>query len=291
MKASEFLEEVLKYDNCPENFKSIYAEFQTYQLAVLETLKEFHRVCEKNHIDYQLSYGSLLGLIRDGGQIPWDYDVDVIVAYEDKDSLVKALNNDLKNDYYYYSPENNPKCRHMIMRLAPISFRTEALHVDVFFLTGAPDNTEERRAFVHRIKQLSEIRYGKYVNLFEESIGSPRRFLSLLIRRKMPALCYSIKKLDREYKDLCSKYKVRESEICVSADAYADWREYPSKILWETKVISTSFGEIRIPVHYDELLKLMYGEYMSIPMLDDRIREVMYNYNRIQYYSRKSVRR
>lgn len=288
MKPNEFLDEVLESSEYPDNFRNIYAEFQTFQAAALDTLKEFHRVCENNSIHYQLSYGSLLGVIRDGGQIPWDYDIDVIVAFDDKKALVDALNKDLKDTYYYYSPDNNEKCRHMIMRLAPKSFRTEALHVDVFFLTGAPDNPAERQRYVKRIKEISEIRYGKLVNIYEESVGSPRRFLSLLVRRKLPSLRYSLKKLNSEYTSLCTRYKAYDSKICISADSYADWREYPSEILWETELVSTDFGEIRIPVHYDELLKLMYGKYMDIPPLENRIHEVMHNYHRIKSYSNRT---
>ena len=73
-------------------------------------------------------------------------------------------------------------------------------------------------------------------------------------------------------------------KICISADSCAVWREYPSEILWDIKLIATDFGEIRIPVHYDELLKLMYGNYMDIPPLENRIHEVMHNYHRIKSF-------
>ena len=185
MKANEFLDEVMQSDICPNNFKEIYNKFQIFQRDALDTLKEFHRVCEINKIPYQLSYGSLLGVIRDGGQIPWDYDIDVIVAYEDKNDLVCALNNDLGKEFYFYCPDNNPKCRHMIMRLAPVSYRTEALHVDVFFLTGTPVDKDERRVFINRIKEISDIRFNRLVNIFEESLGNPRIFASLLLKKKI----------------------------------------------------------------------------------------------------------
>ena len=70
MNHAEFLEEVKSSPLCPENFEAIYADFQGFQKAALNTLKEVHRVCENNAIAYQVAYGSLLGLIRDGGQIP-----------------------------------------------------------------------------------------------------------------------------------------------------------------------------------------------------------------------------
>ncbi len=88
MDSSQFVNEVLNSDICPEGFEAIYEGFQTYQSDVLKVLKEFHRVCEKNGVTYQLAFGSLLGAIRDGGQIPWDYDIDVIVPFEEKGKLM-----------------------------------------------------------------------------------------------------------------------------------------------------------------------------------------------------------
>ena len=91
MKSNEFLEEVLRSDICPDDFEKIYSEFQDYQQMAIDALNEFHRICEKNKITYQLAYGSLLGAIRDGGQIPWDYDVDVIVPYEEKRIYLQSI--------------------------------------------------------------------------------------------------------------------------------------------------------------------------------------------------------
>ena len=287
MNSVEFLNEVINSGQCPSDFEKIYNEFQSFQLDALKTLKEFHRVCELNDVPYMLFYGSLLGVIRDHGQIPWDYDIDVIVAYEDKEKLIKALNKDLDNKYYYYCPDNNPKCRHMLMRLAPIEYRTEALHVDVFFLTGAPDNEEERKKFAKRIKELSNIRYGKLVNIKEEALGNPRRFFRLLIKEKIPTLIFSLNKLNKEYEQLCSKYRAKDANVCIHADTFAEFRNFPSELLWQTQLITTNFGEIRIPIYYHELLELVYGKYMEIPPIERRIHEVMYNYHRIDSYSKK----
>lgn len=288
MSTDEFMDEVHNSGRYQSDFFEIYQEFQTYQYAALRTLLELHRVCELHQIEYQLAYGSLLGVIRDGGQIPWDYDIDVILPFEEKQRLIAALDNDLGSEFYYYCPENNDKCRHMIMRLAPREYRTEALHVDVFFLIGTPEDDKERRVFEKRIKDLSEKRYGKFVNVVEESVGSLHRFIHLLVKKKLPAVFISIKSIDKEYQELCSRYASRESAVCISADSYADWCEYPTDILWKTKLMTTDFGEIRIPVHYDELLKVIYGDYMSVPPIEKRMEEVLYNHHRIKFYNKRS---
>ena len=288
MTSEEFLKEALQYEACPDNFREIYEKFQSFQRATLSTLLEFHRVCELHHVEYQLTYGSLLGVIRDGGQVPWDYDIDVIVPYEEKQHLIEVLEKDLDRRFYFYCPDRNKKCRHMIMRLAPVEYRTEALHVDVFFLVGSPEDAAARKLYAKRIKEIAHKRYGKLVNIREEATGDLRRYLSLLRRKKLPALFVRLDKIQREYEALCLQYSSKASSYCISADSYADWREYPTHMLWETKLIEADFGEIRIPVHYDALLKLFYGDYQMVPPIEKRIREVLYNYRRITLYQNKT---
>lgn len=290
MNKFEFLDEVKNSKLCPDSFETIYSQFNLFQKAALDTLIEVHRVCEMNGITYELAYGSLLGLIRDGGQIPWDYDIDIIVPFEEKRKLVDALEKDLKSSFYYYCPDNNPKCRHMIMRVAPNDYRSEALHVDVFFYVGTPDNEAERKKYAREIATLSELRFGKLVNLREESLGNPVKFVKLLLRRKIPSAFISLSKINKEYNTLCNMYSSSKASYCISADSFAEWRFIPTYLLWETKIVNCDYGEIRIPTHYDEILSIMYGDYHSIPPLEERIHEVMSNYERIIKYGKTKGR-
>lgn len=286
MTAEEFVREV----NCskikPQEFEKIYEEFQGYQQKAIETLNEFHRVCELNGVSYQLAYGSLLGAIRDGGQIPWDYDIDVFVPYEERRKLIDALTRDLSSNFYFYCPETNSKCRHVMMRLAPNGFKSEVLHVDVFFLTGTPDDDEEKKQFCNEIKKVSQIRFYKLVKPFEEGKGHPKNIWKY-IRGKLLYVGYSLKKAEETYVKLCEKYPAKKSAICVSADSFADWYEFPSNILWDTELIETRNGTFRIPKEYSKILKIEYGDYMSIPPIESRFHEMIVHYNRLKGFSRE----
>ena len=285
MTNQEFLNEVLSSKNPPENFGEIYSRFNEYQKLADDTLKEFHRVCEKNGVTYQLAYGSLLGAIRDGGQIPWDYDVDVFVPFEEKEDLIRALKKDLKSDYYFYCPESDKKCRHMIIRLAPVGYRTEVLHVDVFFLTGAPDDLEERKRFIQEVKRLSETRYDKLVKVFSEI--RDWKFSVIKIINKLKCITYNPEKKYIDYTELCKKYPAKESKICVSADGFADWYEFDGTTIWKSTLIQNDLGEFRIPVEYDEILTKIYKNYRQIMPLESRLKELLSHYERLERFARK----
>lgn len=282
MSKLDFAKEVENSNLCPTNFKKIYKEFNYFQDKTYETLIEFHRVCEKNNIKYELAFGSLLGLIRDGGQIPWDYDADVIVPFSEREKLIKSLEKDLSNQYYYYCIENNKDCRHMIIRLAPIGFKSESLHVDVFFFCGTPNDEIERNVFCKKIEKLSQIRFYKKVNIIENSNGRIKRII-FLMANKIRYLLYSNKKVLKEYYCLCSKYNVFESDINVCADIFATTTQYETKYLWETILKSDENGnEFRIPKHYKEVLTSEYKNYKTIYPLENRLNEMIVHYKRLK---------
>ena len=282
MTSEEFLKEVLSSPLCPDNFEEIYKEFRKYQKITMDTLIEFHRVCEKSNIEYELAYGSLLGAIRDNGQIPWDYDIDVFVAFKDKERLIETLKKELDDKYYFYCPEVNQKCRHVIMRLAPKGYRSEALHVDVFYYVGTPNSVEERKLHIEQIKRTAHTRYCKLVNCKEEAGGNVKKYIRLMLDK----MKYSMKKIEdlkNEYEKLCQMYPIDKSDYLVSADVFADWYEFPRILFEETELFHTVDGTFRIPKQYAELLTLVYKGYMNIPDLDTRIREVMTHFNYLKF--------
>ena len=58
------------------------------QQTLLELMREFDQMCESNSIRYTLSSGTLLGDVRNGGFIPWDDDIDVVL---DRNNYSKLL--------------------------------------------------------------------------------------------------------------------------------------------------------------------------------------------------------
>ena len=284
MNNEMFFQEVLKSEICPEGFPEIYAQFRRYQEEALRTLREFHRICEKNHVDYQLAYGSLLGAVRDGGQIPWDYDVDVIVPFQQKDKLVAALKQDLSEEFYFYCPDVDPKCRHFMMRVTPKEYRSEALHVDVFYCIGLPEAQNCRQEFQSEVKQLFFHRFWKLVKAWEESHGNLKQY-ARYIYYKIKLLKTSLSKINERQIFLCQQYPVHEASECtiVSSNAIV----CRTAELWDTMLWETQAGEFRITKNYEQVLQMMYGDYKKIYPLENRLNEMMGHYRQLTQYGLK----
>ena len=57
------------------------------QLKQLDMMVYFRDFCEKNNLTFWLIGGGLIGALREGGFVPWDDDVDVMLPREDYEKL------------------------------------------------------------------------------------------------------------------------------------------------------------------------------------------------------------
>lgn len=276
MNNNEFLDEVRRKGYYSNDFKDMYNVFSSFQAKIFEVLVAFHDICEEHSIPYQLAYGSLLGLIRDGGQIPWDYDIDVFVPFYERERLMKVLLDKMGSDYHFQSLEINDNWRSFIMRIAPKGYSTEYLHVDVFFYIGTPNDDELRKSFAKCIQNLAEIHYYKLIKISDRKRNWKSILKLLLLKVRYSLISY--KKIREQFYSLCKKYPINDSSYCISSDIFATWYVFPTYFLSETELFHTEVGSFRVSRHYDELLKLIYGDYNQVPPLEDRIQEIKQNY-------------
>ena len=239
MKANEFLAEVLQSSTCPTNFEEDYHYLQQYQSILQETLKEFHRVCEKNGINYHVTFGSLLGIIRDGGFIPWDSDIDTFVPISQREELVRALKQDLSDDYYAMCQETTEGWRSYIMRICPKRYNSAAVHLDVFYYCGAPNDEKERKTFCKKLIRCARIRFTKKVKIKEESCGKWKRALKLAAAKAIFGL-YSGKKTDMVFERLIHKYPLEKSRYVVPTGFFADEYLIPIEMATGTMLLTGS---------------------------------------------------
>jgi glycosyl transferase, family 25 len=62
-------------------------------------INSFYELCEKHNIEYFPAFGTMLGLERNNGLIPWDDDVDVLVNKKEQEKLIKIIFPELEKKY------------------------------------------------------------------------------------------------------------------------------------------------------------------------------------------------
>ncbi len=248
-------------------------------------LKELHRICEANDITYYLSYGTLLGAIRDKEAIPWDYDVDVQVPYNEKDKLINALKVNLNSEYYIHCPEVDSKCRHFFLRLSKVGYNSSALHVDVFYLIGTPFDNPKYKKFARKIYFVAMARYYKLVNAREESLGRKTTYIIMMIYKGLYKPI-PLGLLNYLYHRFCTKYDYDNCEYYMTADTFGHLYRYPKNLYQNREIVKFNDGDYYVPAGYMEILEQLYGDYKNYPSIESRYNEFMQSLTRLEYFDK-----
>lgn len=83
-------------------------QFRKMQLAQLDMLIDFDRVCRKHDINYVIFTGTLLGAVRHKGFIPWDDDADIGILREDYEKFKKVSSELNPEICYFQNHETDP---------------------------------------------------------------------------------------------------------------------------------------------------------------------------------------
>lgn len=218
-----------------------------YQLALLEILKEFDKVCCKNGIRYWLSGGTLLGAKRHGGFIPWDDDVDVDMMREDYERFAQIFNNSTSNSDLY--------CELWRDKNAPATIILKIKHKKI------------RQAFVDIFP------HDFYI---KDVQGVEKRILNIKIRTIRKIMGFSPIKIKKSRIDYITKQFINKNilpeedkkpSIHWGLDFPHRWSNwiYDYDQIFPLKKMKFEDAEFFVPSDTDFMLKNIYGNYMKLP--------------------------
>jgi len=242
-----------------------------HQQALLTILKEFDRVCKKLNIPYVLFSGTLLGAVRHKGFIPWDDDIDVIMLRSDYDRFLQSADAILDSEKYYLQKEfsehwpmffsklrlNDTAC---IEKYHPKDKEThQGIYIDIFPADSAAKSPLGRKLQFYASKVViakSLDRRGYETNSIKKKI-----FMGICKFLPLTPFLNLVKRGE-------SNSPVVHSFLA-AASSYSK-NVYP-RGYFEDKIDIEFEGETFFaPKCYDELLKIIYGEYMVMPSIEER---------------------
>lgn len=116
----------------------------SYQATIIEQLVYLSKLLTDNGIRYWLDFGTLLGAVRNGKFIPWDYDIDISI-YHDDVPKVEGLTEAIAKDGFSFLADRNQQHARIIRFFHAGKFE---FHCDIYpwvvdgdeaFVTVLPD--------------------------------------------------------------------------------------------------------------------------------------------------------
>lgn len=250
------------------------------QLKQLDMLVYFKQFCEKNNLTFYLIGGCLIGALRNGGFVPWDDDIDVMMPrsdYEKLSVLWKEQHADgrfrlLKTDDEIFTGNIFTTITDTNYTMVKTN-QTEVdiphgLVLDVFPLDVCPDSR-----FARKMQYIWTMLYSLFLaQIVPENhgglIGFGSRLLLGVIRGKKLR-----NKIWRFCEKKMSRYKLSENKCVTELCSGPHWMklEYPKHIY--DGVDYVTFEGLKMPCMsgYDEYLTKVFGDYMQLPPKEKQV--------------------
>jgi len=240
-----------------------YDGFCKYQKIVNDIFKVFHEICLKNKIRYYLSFGTLLGRIRDGNQIPWDYDCDVCIHIEDVKTLLLLLDKFLPNDLFLDSNFTNKHCPVYMIRIGKKGYDINHLHLDIFYLLPV----EKKQIKIQ--KKVASI-FKKRVMLLYDFGKKSMKYKLLNLFRRIKCFPSTVFSLNFQFMRMISR-KNKKVDFYIVIGDHAEIFE--NSIFSEPLLMIDKYGEYFAPTKPEQFLKERYGDYNNYLPIKDRFEE------------------
>lgn len=249
--------------------------------VILHTLLRFDNFCREHNIKYSIAYGTALGAIRHKGFIPWDDDVDVIMLRSEYEKFEKAWKLYAQNSVDDYTLWAEMDEENYFMAFCAKFFDTRTVlyerftekkvveygvYIDIFVLDHIPVDKEEQIAVLKKIQV-----YWKWIQHFQRHFKDWNRFIRQY-RLPLP----SLDMVANHLMSLKNKYNNQEtSYVSLTQDYNKKTKENKSiyKYEWFNDFILVDFEGYKFPIleKFDDMLKITYGDYMTLPPEEQRI--------------------
>lgn len=253
------------------------------QNASLEILKQIISLCKRLDLRYYVIYGTLIGVVRHKGFIPWDDDLDLMMPRPDYERLIAYFmkNKDRLSPLELFEPRVKKAYPYMIARVSDSRYILDVeneedygigVFVDIYPFDGLGNTKEEAVRYGLTGDRISSLCFQATRKHFE--MGMTKSIFRKVI--KYPVFLFA-RAMGKDY------FQKRLAKMAGEKDY--DSSEYVGCVVWLsggqkdifkrewfTKVIELPFDGVRvcIPKRYDRILRHIYGDYMKLPPVNEQ---------------------
>ncbi|MBO4266710.1 MAG: LicD family protein [Lachnospiraceae bacterium] len=266
--------------------------------AQIEILADLDKACTENKMEYFAEWGTLLGVIRHEGFIPWDDDMDICMKRGDYNSFTRNVSSFLPENYSIVNYRSSRDFKQMLSRIVSSDhyrFDAEYMHkysglpfpmgIDIFPLDFLSDDEEYEREREERATLVFGV-----VNDMAKYDLAPSAVEDDL--KKIESRCHA--KIDRKG-DVLTQLRELLEKIFAEVDEkdaayitlYPLWmgeHSYRFPVGYYKNGIRMKFENttIPVPVCYDAILKHKYGPSYMMPVRSGGAHEYPYYENHVK---------
>lgn len=260
-----------------------------YWAAKMEVLQVVISICEKYNLTYYAFWGTLIGVVRHKGFIPWDDDIDIAMKREDYTRFLQVAGKELPDGWHVrsiYEEEGWSEYQSAVTNELVIDTSEERLErfhgcpflaaVDIFPLDYFPRDSQAAEAqkfllgAVHDI--LSSVKYlhtdmqdaakGEIEQVregVEKGLVELEKVCHVSFDRSKSVENQLLKLFDR----ISMLYGSRDADLLTSYSVYITDRDFFLKKEWlGTDKMPFENMVLTVPSDSDQVLRAYYGNYM-----------------------------
>lgn len=241
----------------------------------LDMYLSFAEICEKYGLKYFVLGGTMLGAVRHNGFIPWDDDLDVGMLREDYEKFLRLATKEIKHPLFLQTPYNDPesflswaKIRNStttaVSRVTSHRRFNQGLFLDILPLDFCDPNTA-----LDDTKRIYECakRCGAYMRRGSRFLNERQLNDEVVYHTDNPLGEWE------EIQKIASNPHYKGSDyVCIAVFTVDDLKKRIRPARCYRDVVRHKFEsiEVNLPIGYDELLTVQYGDYMKFPPIEAR---------------------
>lgn len=246
-------------------------EIQSIEIEILDYVVA---ICEKHNLKYFLCAGTLLGAIRHKGFIPWDDDIDIVMPRPDYEILLDILQkqNDGKfqilvpnKDGYYYEFAKVVDSTTIVDQANADNIKNLGIWIDIFVLDALNPQDKWHDLL---LKFYQRCRVASIYKVLPKKCGVFKYPLSLYCKLcRMIGWEYFLGKILK----LSKKYNYDSTDYIGYAPSIMNNKCMPKEWFSETVMVIFEHKTYKAPKEWDKYLTALYGNYMALPPIENRI--------------------